>query len=195
MNAPLSPIFKTTVQNIVGDALLDDSMVQRLLDFKFFADSLVNHVFVEDIASSTPETTSPSTSRTQPTATQAATNVNSQFGYALIDAFQTGFRARRNKPAEMIAKYIDKAAREPNRDVTAADFEQRMNAVLSLYRFTEDKDVFRTFYHRALAKRLLLGRSASDDDEKALLKELKESECLPPPPAAVRSCDSYLSWS
>ena len=173
------PNFKTTVQNIVGDALLEDSMVQRLLDFKSFADSLVNHVFVEEIAPSTSETHNPSTSTTQPTATQAATNVNNQFGYALIDAFQTGFRARRNKPAEMIAKYIDKAAREPNRDVTAADFEQRMNAVLSLYRFTEDKDVFRTFYHRALAKRLLLGRSASDDDEKALLKALKESECPP----------------
>jgi cullin-4 len=142
-------------------------MVQRLLDFKSFADSLVNNVFVED---STSDATEPATK-------QAATNSNSQFGYALIDAFQTGFRARRNKPAELIAKYIDKAAREPTRDVIAVNFEHRMDAVLALYRFTEDKDVFRTFYHRALAKRLLLGRSASDDDEKVLLKKLKEREC------------------
>jgi cullin 4 len=142
-------------------------MVQRLLEFKSFADSLVNFVFVEeptpDVAELAPQ--------------KAATNSNSQFGYALIDAFQTGFRARRNKPAEMIAKYIDKAAREPTRDAAEADYEHRMDAVLALYRFTEDKDVFRTFYHRALAKRLLLGRSASDDDEKLLLKKLKEREC------------------
>ena len=49
--------------------------------------------------------------------------------------------------------------------------------VLVLYRFTDDKDVFRTFYHRALAKRLLLEKSASDDFEKAVLKRLKEREC------------------
>ena len=39
---------------------------------------------------------------------------------------------------------------------------------------TLDKDVFRTFYHRALAKRLLLQRSASDDFEKAVLKKLEK---------------------
>jgi cullin-4 len=39
-----------------------------------------------------------------------------------------------------------------------------------------DKDVFRTFYNRALAKRLLLGRSASDDFEKEVIKVLSESK-------------------
>lgn len=34
--------------------------------------------------------------------------------------------------------------------------------------------VFRAFYHRALAKRLLLEKSASDDFEKSILKKLKE---------------------
>jgi len=42
-----------------------------------------------------------------------------------------------------------------------------------------DKDVFRTFYTRALAKRMLLGRSASDDFEKEVLKVL--AECTPFP--------------
>lgn len=37
-----------------------------------------------------------------------------------------------------------------------------------------DKDVFRTFYHRALAKRLLQQRSASDDFERSVLRTLKE---------------------
>ena len=52
-----------------------------------------------------------------------------------------------------------------------------MDRVLVLYRFTDDKDVFRTFYRRALAKRLLLEKSASDDFEKSVLKKLKEGKC------------------
>jgi len=37
-----------------------------------------------------------------------------------------------------------------------------------------DRDVFRTFYTRGLAKRLLLGRSASDDFEERVIKTLTE---------------------
>jgi cullin-4 len=143
-------------------------MVQRLLDFKNVANSIVTEVFVDQVAHP------PSaTSQAGPSTNTPAANHN-QFSYALIDAFQTGFKARRNKPAEMVAKYMDKAMREPNRAASDTDFVGRMDAVLALYRFTDDKDVFRTFYHRALAKRLLLGRSASDDDEKIMLKKLKE---------------------
>jgi cullin-4 len=39
-----------------------------------------------------------------------------------------------------------------------------------------DKDVFRTFYYRALAKRLLLGRSASDFHEKKVIGLLSEGK-------------------
>ncbi|KAF9258222.1 hypothetical protein L218DRAFT_1065804, partial [Marasmius fiardii PR-910] len=42
-----------------------------------------------------------------------------------------------------------------------------------LYRYTDDKDVFRRFYHRQLAKRLLMQRSASDAFEK-MLKTLRD---------------------
>lgn len=49
-----------------------------------------------------------------------------------------------------------------------------LKRVLELYRFTPDKDVFRTFYYKALAKRLLLGRSASDFHEKKVIELLSE---------------------
>lgn len=75
----------------------------------------------------------------------------------------------------MIAKYLDKAMRKGQSGASDTDFEAHLDDVLALYRFTDDKDVFRTFYHRALAKRLLLEKSASDDFEKAILKKLKES--------------------
>ncbi|KAG5641761.1 hypothetical protein DXG03_004273 [Asterophora parasitica] len=90
------------------------------------------------------------------------------------DAFTAGFKARRNKPAEMIAKYLDHAMRKGQGSKSDAEFEALLDSVLALYRYTEDKDVFRTFYHRSLAKRLLLERSASDDFEAAMLKKLKE---------------------
>ena len=74
----------------------------------------------------------------------------------------------------MIAKYVDKAMRKGQGNATDAEFQGLLDRVLQLYRFTEDKDVFRTFYHRSLAKRLLLEKSASDDFEKGMLKKLKE---------------------
>ncbi|KAG1814325.1 Cullin family-domain-containing protein [Suillus subaureus] len=141
-----------TVQDIVKDASKDDEMVNRLLEFKSFADTTLKEAFVN-----------PSTKQN-----------NQDFAYGLIDAFTKGFKARRNKPAEQIAKHVDRLMRHGQRGVSDAAFEALLDAALALYRFTDDKDVFRTFYHRALAKRLLLERSASDDFEKAMLKKLKE---------------------
>ena len=40
----------------------------------------------------------------------------------------------------------------------------------------QGKDVFEAFYKKDLAKRLLLGRSASNDAEKAMITKLK-AEC------------------
>ena len=101
------------------------------------------------------------------------------FQYALHDAFSDGFKKRRNKPAEMIARHIDKLMRKGQGSNSDEVFNEQLDAALALYRFTADKDVFRAFYHRALAKRLLLGRSASDDAEKAMLKKLKEGALYP----------------
>ncbi|KAI0259323.1 Cullin family-domain-containing protein [Gloeopeniophorella convolvens] len=78
------------------------------------------------------------------------------------DAFASGFKKRRSKPAEMIARYIDKLMRAGQGSTSDERFAAQLDAALALYRFTPDKD------------RLLLGRSASDDAERAMLKKLKE---------------------
>jgi len=44
---------------------------------------------------------------------------------------------------------------------------------LILFRYIQGKDVFEAFYKRDLAKRLLLGKSASFDAEKSMLSKLK----------------------
>ena len=150
-------------------------MVQRLLDFKVSADEAISSCFVcekpvtnKPIADNSP---TPSTSHTPPK------QPDQEFVYTLTDAFTSAFKKRKSKPAEMIAKYLDKAMRKGQGNSSDAEFQRMLESALGLYRFTDDKDVFRVFYHRGLAKRLLLDKSASDDFEKAMLKKLKERKC------------------
>lgn len=140
-------------------------MVQRLLDLRALANSTISSAFLES---------EPATNTNASTSVPPLKHPNQAFDYALSDAFTIGFKARRNKPAEMIAKYLDRTMRKGQGATSDAAFEALLDSVLALYRFTDDKDVFRTFYHRSLAKRLLLEKSASDDFEAAMLKKLKE---------------------
>jgi cullin-4 len=147
-------------------------MVPRLLEFKALADKAMNFAFVC-------EKDAPSVAATGSATPAASTSElpvklpDQDFIYALTDAFAVGFKTRRNKPAEMIAKYLDKAMRKGQGSTSDAEFQALLDSALALYRFTDDKDVFRTFYHRSLAKRLLLDKTASDDFEVAMLKKLK----------------------
>jgi len=52
----------------------------------------------------------------------------------------------------------------------------KLDDLLTLVRFTRDKDVFKAFYVTGLAKRLLLGRTASDDAELGMVDRLKKGE-------------------
>ena len=133
-------------------------MVSRLLEYKARVDKSVEFAFVDE-----PDSTSGPSTSALPT---ARTNV--AFRHALTDAFSTAFKARRNKPAELIAKFLDKTMRKGDGG-KVEQFHKLTEDVLDIYRFTEDKDVFRAFYLRALAKRLLLDRSASNDEENRLL--------------------------
>jgi len=169
----------------VKDSARDEEMVQRLLDFKELADSTASSSFLSEKIQVTSATSTqfsvsePAASASASTSQLPSMQPDQQFLYTLTDAFSTGFKSRRLKPAEMIAKYVDKAMRKGQGKATDAEFQGLLDRVLQLYRFTEDKDVFRTFYHRSLAKRLLLGKSASDDFEKGMLKKLKESTWFP----------------
>jgi cullin 3 len=48
--------------------------------------------------------------------------------------------------------------------------------VMMLFRFIQEKDIFEKYYKQHLARRLLLGRSASDDAERSMISKLK-TEC------------------
>ena len=154
---------------IVTDLPRDGDMVERLLNFKAFAEKAANTAFVDYTPSST---NSASTSNNVPQQYKATPNVG--YDYAIRDGFQAGFSKRKNKPAEMIAKYLDRAMRKGQKSATDTEFMTLLEKALQLYRFTDDKDVFRAYYMRALAKRLLLSRSANDAFEIAVLKKLTD---------------------
>ncbi|CAD5231091.1 unnamed protein product [Bursaphelenchus okinawaensis] len=92
------------------------------------------------------------------------------------DAFDYFINQRANKPAELIAKYMDSKLRLGNKECSEDELDHIMDDVIVLFRFIQGKDVFEAFYKKALAKRLLAGRSASVDAEKAMLYKLK-NEC------------------
>ncbi|EXJ55796.1 hypothetical protein A1O7_08726 [Cladophialophora yegresii CBS 114405] len=105
------------------------------------------------------------------------------------------------KPGEMIAKHVDlllkggvkavprlqtqktdlsKPDEEHDFDDNPADedaeINQHLSNALDLFRFVHGKAVFEAFYKKDLARRLLMGRSASFDAERNMLTRLK-NEC------------------
>ncbi|CDO70959.1 hypothetical protein BN946_scf184829.g68 [Trametes cinnabarina] len=145
LSAAFKLYIQKTVKAIVTDEEHDEEMVPRLLEFKAFADKLVTQAFVDETPSPAAVSSStqpaPSSSKTPlPPAPAPATHPNREFQYGLRDAFHAGFKARRNKPAEMIAKHLDRAMRRGQKGKRDEDFAAELDEVLALYPFTDDND-------------------------------------------------------
>lgn len=169
---------QSKVKEIVLDVDHDQHMVDRLMEIKSTIEKTIGECFLmEKILPS-------STSSSQRSATAASFSnthrslkvIDSNFTNSMHVAFSSAFKARPLVPAEQIARTIDLEMRRGQRKSSEREYTARLKAILSLYRYSEDKDVFRTFYHRALSKRLLLERSASDDEEKRMIKFLVKGE-------------------
>lgn len=126
----------------------DKDMVQDLLDFKDKMDNVAQCCFAR----------------------------NEGFINAMKEAFETFINKRPNKPAELIAKYVDSKLRAGNKEATEEELERILDKIMIIFRFIHGKDVFEAFYKKDLAKRLLVGKSASVDAEKSMLSKLKH-EC------------------
>lgn len=140
--------IKKKGRTIVIDPEKDKTMVQELLDFKDKMDSIVCNCFQK----------------------------NEKFGNSLKEAFENFINQRANKPAELIAKFVDSKLRAGNKEATEEELERLLDKIMVLFRFIHGKDVFEAFYKKDLAKRLLVGKSASVDAEKSMLSKLKQ-EC------------------
>uniref|UniRef100_A0A915HMC9 Cullin-4 n=1 Tax=Romanomermis culicivorax TaxID=13658 RepID=A0A915HMC9_ROMCU len=131
---------------LVMDLERDKTMVQDLLDFKDKMDRILSECFCQ----------------------------NEKFAQGLRDSFEYFVNQRSNKPAELIAKFLDTKLRSGNKEATEEELDRLMDKLMVLFRFIHGKDVFEAFYKKDLAKRLLLGKSASVDAEKSMLCKLKQ---------------------
>lgn len=126
----------------------DKSLVQDLLDFKEKLDIIMAECFMG----------------------------NEPFIVSMKESFESFINRRQNKPAELIAKFVDTKLRAGNKEATEEEMERILDKIMVIFRFIHGKDVFEAFYKKDLAKRLLVGKSASVDCEKSMLSKLK-AEC------------------
>lgn len=80
------------------------------------------------------------------------------------------------RAASCLAVYVDELLRTGLRGATEDQTQQELERAIVVFRYLQDKDVFESFYKQHLAKRLLFGRSISDDAERAMVSLLK-AEC------------------
>lgn len=143
-----SEYIKTFGTTIVINPEKDKDMVQDLLDFKDRVDHVIDVCFQR----------------------------NEKFINLMKESFEAFINKRPNKPAELIAKHVDSKLRAGNKEATDEELERILDKVMIIFRFIHGKDVFEAFYKKDLAKRLLVGKSASVDAEKSMLSKLKH-EC------------------
>lgn len=144
----LSSYIRKSGQAIVMDEEKDKDMVSCLLEFKATLDRIWEESFLK----------------------------NESFCNTIKDSFEYLINLRQNRPAELIAKFLDEKLRAGNKGTSEEELEGTLDKVLVLFRFIQGKDVFEAFYKKDLAKRLLLGKSASIDAEKSMISKLK-TEC------------------
>lgn len=74
---------------------------------------------------------------------------------------------------ELLASYCDNLLKKGGVKLEEDQIEERLEKVVQLFSFLQDKDMFNEYYRKALAKRLLNDKSASDELERSLISKLK----------------------
>ncbi|TKY69692.1 Cullin-3A protein [Spatholobus suberectus] len=121
--------------------------VQRLLDEKDKYDKIINVSF----------------------------NNDKLFQKALNSSFEYFIYLNPRSP-EFISLFLDDKLRKGLKGVSEEDVEITLDQVMMLFQYLQEKDVFEKYYKQHLAKRLLSGKTVSDDAERSLIVKLK-TEC------------------
>mmetsp|Transcript_28727 Transcript_28727/g.88035 ORF Transcript_28727/g.88035 Transcript_28727/m.88035 type:complete len:377 (+) Transcript_28727:146-1276(+) len=74
---------------------------------------------------------------------------------------------------EYLSLFVDELMRKGMRGTSEDEIEVTLDKVVMLFRYLQEKDVFERYYKNHLAKRLLGGRSVSDDVERSMIAKLK----------------------
>ncbi|MFS7956027.1 putative cullin protein, neddylation [Helianthus anomalus] len=104
-----------------------------------------------------------------------AFNSDKTFQNALNSSFEYFINLNVRSP-EFISLFVDDKLRRGLKGASEEDVEIILDKVMVLFRYLQEKDVFEKYYKQHLAKRLLSGRSVSEDAERSLILKLK-TEC------------------
>ncbi|KYK61411.1 ubiquitin ligase subunit CulD [Drechmeria coniospora] len=178
MKAPWGDYIRTTGASIISDTERVDEMVPRLLELRRSLDLMIRHAFDDD--------------------DDFLWGMREAFGKFMNDRLTAAcWESGTSKIGEMTAGHIDLLLRgglkalskdlvsdaaENELPVPAssadedAELDRQLDQALELFRFIEGKDTFEAFYKKDLARRLLMGRSASQDAERMMLTKLR-GEC------------------
>mmetsp|Transcript_42504 Transcript_42504/g.51594 ORF Transcript_42504/g.51594 Transcript_42504/m.51594 type:complete len:740 (-) Transcript_42504:312-2531(-) len=97
------------------------------------------------------------------------------FQYTLSHAFEY-FINLNNRSPEFLCLFVDDKLRKGFKNMQEDDIEVMLDKIMILFRHLQEKDMFEKYYKQLLGKRLLSGRSVSDDAERSLIVKLR-TEC------------------
>lgn len=75
--------------------------------------------------------------------------------------------------AEFMSTYCDRILKSGGEKLSESEVDENLEKVVQLFSYLTEKDLFADIYRNQLAKRLLNGRSASNDTEKVMISKLK----------------------
>jgi cullin 3 len=74
---------------------------------------------------------------------------------------------------EYMSLFIDDNLKRGLKDKTEAEVDIVLDKAITLLQYVQDKDMFELYYKKHLAKRLLLGKSVSEEIEKQMISRMK----------------------
>ena len=190
LGANLRPGFMKWIEDegtdIVFNEKVQDNMVVQLLSLKRQLDTLWKVSFHRDaeLGHGLRESFETFMNKTKKTNASWGTD-NSKTGEMIakyVDMLLRG--GAKAIPAQLSRKAEKPAVAEAEEDNEEVMFDEdtevnnQLDQVLDLFRFVHGKAVFEAFYKKDLARRLLMGRSASADAERSMLSRLKIGKCL-----------------
>ena len=181
MKAPWGDYIRTTGASIITDKDRGEEMVLRLLELRRSLDLMIRDAFGkdEDFLWGMREAFGKfMNDRTISACWDTGTSKIGEMTAKYIDMLLRG--GLKALPKELLSDVKDRAAAEKQGQASSADedaeLDRQLDQALELFRFIEGKDTFEAFYKKDLARRLLMGRSASQDAERNMLTKLR-GEC------------------
>lgn len=187
LRAPFAQWIDTTGTGIVFDEKSQDDMVVRLLELKSKLDNVWRHAFNkhQELGHTLRESFEAFINKSKKTTATWNTD-NSKPGEMIAKYVDQLLRAGAKAiPTQLSSSNTMKPGLGKTDNMNDMDDDEvktmddevevnkQLDQVLDLFRFVHGKAVFEAFYKKDLARRLLMGRSASNDAEKSMLARLK----------------------